>query len=290
MNSKTRALRREKYRQALIEQIKVPIQQHEITVDSVKTAWLSAGNHADDCESIVLLHGAGAGAVTWYPSIASLAQHRHVIVPDIVGYGESDKPDATYDRSYFSNWLNGFLASLNLTKICLVGLSQGGAIAMQFSLDFPEKVNKLVLVNSAGLGAQPKVLPFLGMLWMNIFPSHLANRFSSRYLVIKPSHKNRYHGLYSLEVVKSCGGKNAFLQGKGSAVAEIPKDQLKKIKPKTLIICGENDRFFSAKYSELAAKIIPNAQLKNIQNAGHMPQMDQVEIFNRTLIDFLKES
>lgn len=105
MNSKTRALRREKYRQALIEQIKVPIQQHEITVDSVKTAWLSAGKDADDCESIVLLHGAGAGAVTWYPSIASLAQHRHVIVPDIVGYGESDKPDATYDRSYFSNWL-----------------------------------------------------------------------------------------------------------------------------------------------------------------------------------------
>ncbi|MNI94034.1 AB hydrolase superfamily protein YdjP [compost metagenome] len=85
------------------------------------------------------------------------------------------------------------------------------------------------------------------------------------------------------------GGKNAFLQGKGRAVAEIPKDELKNIKQKTLIIYGENDKFFSPKYSELAAQIIPNAKLKNIRNAGHMPLMDQVEIFNKSLIEFLRE-
>lgn len=289
MNNKIRSLRRVKYREALIGQIKTSVKQHEVIIDSVKTAWLSAGNYHDDCETIILLHGAGAGAVTWYSTIANIAQYYRVIAPDIVGYGESDKPNAIYDRPYFSNWLNGFLESLNLTKICLVGLSQGGAIAMQFTLDFPEKVNKLVLVNSAGLGAKPKFLPFLGMAWMNIFPSNLANKFSSRYLVVKPSHKNKYHGLYSVEVVKSLGGKNAFLQGKGRAVAEIPKDELKNIKQKTLIIYGENDKFFSPEYSELAAQIIPNAKLKNIRNAGHMPLMDQVEIFNKSLIEFLRE-
>ncbi|TCM60669.1 2-hydroxy-6-oxo-octa-2,4-dienoate hydrolase [Acinetobacter calcoaceticus] len=289
MSQNIESLRRVKYRQGLIKQMNTPVEQHEIIVDSVKTAWLSAGNEHATGETIVLLHGAGAGAVTWYPSIASIAQHYPVIAPDIVGYGESDKPNAAYDRSYYVNWLNGFLTSLNLTKISLVGLSQGAAIAMQFALDFPEKVNKLVLVNSAGFGAKPKFLPFLGMVWMNVLPSSLANHFASRYLLVQPKLKHKYHGLYSVEVAKSLGGKNAFLQGKGQAVAEISKHELQSIQHKTLVIHGEDDQFFPIKYSQFAAEIIPNAIFKPIQHAGHMPLMDQTEIFNRTLVDFLKE-
>jgi len=52
---------------------------------------------------VILLHGAGAGAVTWYPSIESIAENFHVIAPDIVGYGESDKPDAAYGRPFFAS-------------------------------------------------------------------------------------------------------------------------------------------------------------------------------------------
>jgi pimeloyl-ACP methyl ester carboxylesterase len=290
MKNLTHLLDREKYRQLLIDQIGLPIKQKEIVINSIKTAWLSAGNFSDECDTVILLHGAGAGAVTWYPNIASIAQFYRVIVPDIVGYGESDKPDASYDQEYFSNWLNSFLEALNLTKVYLVGSSQGGAIAMRFTLEYPQKVEKLVLVNSAGLGAKPKFLPFLGMVWMNLLPSKLANKFSSRYLVVKSKNKSQYHGYYSIEVIKSLGGKNVFLQGKGAVVSKIPEYDLKKIKQKTLIIVGENDLFFSINYSELASKIIPNAKLRIIPSAGHMASIDQPKIFNEILIEFLKEN
>ena len=84
-----------------------------------------------------------------------------MLTPDIVGYGESDKPDAPYNRPYFSKWLKDFMKELKISKAHIVGLSQGGAIALQFAIDNAEMVNKLVLVNSAGLGAKVSFWPLL---------------------------------------------------------------------------------------------------------------------------------
>jgi len=88
-------------------------------------------------QPVICLHGGGAGAVTWYPSIDPLAKYFHVIAPDIVGFGESDKPDAAYDRPYFVTWLKSFMLELGISKAHIAGLSQGGAIALQFTLDYP---------------------------------------------------------------------------------------------------------------------------------------------------------
>ena len=114
------------HRQNLIEKMRGTILQKELTCGSIKTAYLTSG----DGFPVVLLHGAGAGAVTWYPSIDAIAENFHVLAPDIVGYGESDKPNAPYDRPYFSGWLKAFLFELWVEKVHLVWLSQGGAIAL----------------------------------------------------------------------------------------------------------------------------------------------------------------
>ena len=82
-------------------------------------------------------------------------------MPDIIGYGESDKPNALYDRPYFSKWLKDFLLELKISKAHIVGLSQGGAIALQFTIDNPDMVDKLILVDSAGLGAK---VPFWALI------------------------------------------------------------------------------------------------------------------------------
>jgi 4,5:9,10-diseco-3-hydroxy-5,9,17-trioxoandrosta-1(10),2-diene-4-oate hydrolase len=273
------------YRKALIDKMIVSVDQGEVNVDSVKTAYLSAGS--GNC--VICLHGAGAGAVTWYPSIGPISKSFHVVAPDIVGYGESDKPNAAYDRPYFSNWLKGFLIEMKIPKAHIIGLSQGGAIALQFAIDNPKMVDKLVLVDSAGLGAKVSFWPFVGMLWMNSFPSSMANRFNSPYILHKPENRDPNHGLYSVAVIKYAGGKNAFKQGRGSAVSKIPEELLQQIKNETLIVWGKDDKLFSAEYCEIAAKIIPNAKFHSIQNAGHLPLMDQPEIFNKILIDFLKK-
>jgi pimeloyl-ACP methyl ester carboxylesterase len=249
----------------------------------VKTAYLSVG-----CgNTVIFLHGAGAGAVTWYPTIGAISKRFHVLAPDIVGYGESDKPNAPYDRPYFSKWLNGFLEEMKVSKAHIVGLSQGGAVALQFAVDYPQMVDKLVLVDSAGLGAKVSFWPFVGMVWMNTFPSAMANRFNAPHILHEPENRDPNHSLYSVAVIKHAGGQNAFKQGRGAAVSKMPEELLQQIKNETLIIWGKNDKLFAAGYGEKAAQIIPNAKFHSINNAGHLPHMDQPETFNKILTDFL---
>ena len=272
------------YRKSLIDKIEGLVEQKETTVESVKTAYLTAGSGYP----VIFLHGAGAGAVTWYPSIGPVSEKFQVIVPDIVGYGESDKPNAPYDRPYFSKWLKGFLKELKISKAHIVGLSQGGAIALQFTIDNPDMVDKLILVDSAGLGAKVSFWALIGTIWMNNFPSFQANRFNSPFILHKPTNRDPNHSLYSIAVLKEKGGKNAFRQGRGSAVTKISIELLQQIKNETLIIWGENDKLFPIEYGEMATKFISNSKFHSIQNAGHLPLMDQPAIFNKTLMDFLK--
>ncbi len=127
------------------------------------------------------------------------------------------------------------------------------------------------------------------MLWLNSFPSSLAIRFYSRYLLFNSDNRDPNHGYYSIGVIKSKGGKNVFRQGRGAAVSVISEDSLRQIQKDTLIIWGENDQLFSIEHGEVAAKVIPNAKLYRIQNAGHLPMMDQPMVFNNTLLEFLTE-
>lgn len=270
-------------RKNLIDKIEWLVKQKETTSESVKTAYLSAGSGYP----VILLHGAGAGAVTWYPTIGTVAEKFHVIAPDIVGYGESDKPNAPYDRPYFSKWLKDFLIELKISKAHIVGLSQGGAIALQFTIENPEMVDKIVLVDSAGLGSKVSFWALIGTIWMNNFPSLLANRFNSPFILHKPINRDPNHSLYSIAVLKGKGGKNAFRQGRGTAVSKISTELLQQINKETLIIWGENDKLFLIEYGKMATKNISNSRLHSIEEAGHLPHMDQPKIFNKTLMDFL---
>ncbi len=274
------------YRQHLIDKIEGLVEQKEVTIGTIKTSYLLCGNG----EPVIFLHGAGAGAVTWYPTLGGISKNFQVVAPDIVGYGESDKPDAPYDRPYFSKWLKDFLKELKISKAHIVGLSQGGAIALQFAIENPEMVNKLVLVDSAGLGAKVSFWALIGTIWMNSFPSSMANRFNSRYILYNPINRDPNHSYYSIAVLKYKGGQNAFKQGRGAAVSKISEELLKQIQNETLIIWGKDDKLFPVECGETAAKILPNAKLHLIQDAGHLPLMDQPEIFNKVLNDFLRSS
>ncbi|WP_136066007.1 alpha/beta fold hydrolase [Modicisalibacter radicis] len=271
------------YRQALINKIEASVTESHVSAGSINTAYLSSGSG----QPLILLHGGGAGAVSWYPSIAALSKHFRVIAPDIVGYGESDKPNAAYDKAYFCKWLKDFLSALDIPKAHIVGLSQGGAIALQFVLNEPQMVDKLVLVDAGGLGAKPPFASLFSMILMNSFPSSVTDWFFSRYILFNPKNRDPNHASYSIDVLKRAGGQNAFKQGRGSAVVEIPHASLRKIQNKALVIWGENDRLFPIEYGQNSAAQIPNAEFLSIKDAGHLPLMDQTHIFNKSVIDFL---
>jgi 4,5:9,10-diseco-3-hydroxy-5,9,17-trioxoandrosta-1(10),2-diene-4-oate hydrolase len=271
--------------QSLINLIGVPVEQKTVHAGNIKTNYLEAGKG----QPLIFLHGAGAGAVTWYKTIGPLSSHFHVIAPDVVGYGESDKPSAPYDRPYFSAWLKDFADELGVEKASVVGNSQGGAIAIQYTLDNPHKVDRLVLVGSGGLGKGIPPGAFLGFLWLNMLPSNMASKWMARYLFYNPKSADEAYRKYSVEVCRMPGGNRVFFQGRGRAVSPIPAEELRKISQPTLIIWGREERFFPLAHAEAAHEAIPNSQLHVIPKAGHLPFIDQPELFNDALIKFLKE-
>lgn len=267
----------------LIARTGIPVERCSARAGNVRTCYWAAGSG----ETLVLLHGGGAGAATWHPLIPALSAYFRVIVPDIVGFGESDKPSAPYDRPFFSQWLWDFLCALGLNRSHLAGLSMGGPIAVQFCLDHAERVDRLVLIDSAGLGKEMPAGAFLGLMWLNSLPSPAAGRFMNRYLVHCPDRIHPAWADYAVEVCRKPGGTRVFWQGRGAAVTPIPADQLRSIAQPTLIVWGEKERFYPLAHAEMAAKIIPNAQLCVIPGAGHIPFFDQPQAAGEAVIRFL---
>src|SRR3954454_942706 len=99
---------------------------------------------------VVLLHGLGDDTTIWDPVIAPLSKHHRVIVLDQIGFGRSDKPLLSYRVATFVDFLDGFLEQLKIKSATLVENSLGGWVAAAYTLEHPQKVEKLVLVDSVG--------------------------------------------------------------------------------------------------------------------------------------------
>src|SRR5215213_10635461 len=105
---------------------------------------------------VLLLHGGGFDSAfrSYKHCIGPFSQYHTVFAPDWPGYGESDKPKMRYTTEYYETFLCHLMDALGLEKASLVGTSMGGAISLGFSLHSPERVEKLVLVDSHGLGKE----------------------------------------------------------------------------------------------------------------------------------------
>jgi 2-hydroxymuconate-semialdehyde hydrolase len=284
-SQKVTTLKRLAALESLIKRTGVPVEKGSVSAGTINTAYIAAGNG----QPVVLLHGSSAGGITWYGVIGPLSHHWRVIAPDVVGYGESDKPSAAYDRPYFAAWLRAFLDALDLPKVSLIGLSQGGAIALQFTLENPERVDRLVLADSAGLGKETSWGGFLGLLCGNTFPSKVAGWCFNRYLVHTPRSIDAAWAEYKREVSRMPGSRLPFWQGRGKAVAPIPAEQLRQITHRTLIIWGEEERFLPVSQGKAAKRVMPSAQLQIIPKAGHIAFFDQPEAFCDLVIRFLRK-
>ena len=102
---------------------------------------------------VILLHGLGSVKEIWLANVGALASKYHVYAIDQIGFGHSDKPLLEYKIATFVDFLQGFMQAQNISKATLVGNSLGGWIALDFTAQHPEMVEKLVLVDSAGLSS-----------------------------------------------------------------------------------------------------------------------------------------
>ena len=122
-------------------------QDQYVQVGRINTRFRALGNGGSD---VILIHGLGGYLEHWTENIEPLADHHRVYALDLVGFGRSDKPEAAYSMPFFARFVRDFMDGQGIERATLAGNSLGGSIALQFAIDFPERVEKLVLDFLAG--------------------------------------------------------------------------------------------------------------------------------------------
>ncbi|MEK6407792.1 MAG: alpha/beta hydrolase [Acidobacteriota bacterium] len=254
------------------------------TVFGAKIHYLEAGSGP----VVILLHGLGGSTANWAPTIAPLAQKYRVIVPDQIGFGKSDKPMLNYRVGTLVDFLDGFYKQVGIQKASLVGNSLGGFTAAAFAIAYPEKVDKLVLVDAAGFAItgdlDPKVLKglnastrqqvrdLISLVFYNKAP------FSSDMAVdaFLASRVTAGDGYTISRFIDSIAHGEDMLDGKLGA-----------IKHPTLIIWGREDGLTQLAMGQRFNKEIAGSQLFIIEKCGHVPQLEKAAEFNAGLMKFL---
>ena len=128
------------------------MQNNEVTLHGHRIRYRSAGEPGSPV--VLLIHGITSSSATWEPVIPPLAEHAYVIAPDLPGHGESDKPRGDYSLGSLASMLRDLLVHLEIDQATVVGHSLGGGVAMQFSYQYPQYCERIVLVDSGGLGRE----------------------------------------------------------------------------------------------------------------------------------------
>jgi len=241
--------------------------------------------------NVILLHGLGGDTTNWAMTVPALAQNYHVWVPDQIGFGQSDKPLINYRVATLVEFLNGFCKKVGIEKASLVGNSLGGWTAAAFAIAYPDKVEKLVLVDAAGYSPEhwggPKLVREQMLRLNPATPSELremlkvvfynkamlTDAFAEQAFAAK---LRRNDGYTVNQFIESILRGEDYLDGK-----------TKGIKAPTLVVWGREDALTPLAIGEAFAKDIPGARTEYIDKCGHVPQIECAAPFNQALLKFL---
>ena len=252
---------------------------------------------------VVLVHGITSSSRTWLSVLPALAERYTVIAPDLLGHGLSGKPRGDYSLGAYASGIRDLLSVLGLPRATVVGHSLGGGIAMQFAYQFPQSIDRLVLVDSGGLGNEVSlllraatlpgaeyVLPLLfGPVARTTGSTvgRIAGRFG-----IKGSANVR--GM--AESFASLGdgdARRAFVHTARSVID--PSGQRVDARDRlylsegipTLLVWGERDPIIPVAHGLAAHELMPHSRLEIFPGAGHFPFNDDPDRFARVVDDFI---
>ena len=256
-----------------------------------------------DGSVILLVHGLMSDGSTWIRAATGLAEVGYrVIVPDLLGHGNSDKPaDGAYHLPYFAASLHALLLELDVRSVTVIGHSLGGAIAMQLTHDHTELVHRLVLVSAGGLGRQ--VHPILRVATLpgahrvlrlvvneRIAPLYRAPRLH-RSLRLTPelvtnlsragrglvSATGRAAFFQTLHNVITPSGQRGSMMEHGYLPRELP----------TLIIWSQDDPVLPVAHAHQTHAYLPNSQLVVLPGSSHQPHHHSADRFVQAVAEFV---
>jgi pimeloyl-ACP methyl ester carboxylesterase len=246
---------------------------------------------------VVFVHGFSVPYFIWDPTFEALtSQGFSVLRYDLFGRGYSDRPRLKNDMNLFLRQLGDLLDGLKLSKVNLIGLSMGGAIASAFTIYHPQRVHKLVLIDPIGVLPMPLNLLYkaaflpglsemiLGLVGTEKMVSNLAADFYDK------KHINLLQDQFHVQT-RIKGFKRSILSTLRNGMLNgfpMVYKQLGKTRTPILLLWGRNDQTLPLEQSVPVSKLLPDAEFYIIENCGHIPHFERPEIVNQLLIEFLE--
>jgi pimeloyl-ACP methyl ester carboxylesterase len=271
----------------------------QVSLHGHRVAYRQAG----DGPLLVLVHGITSDSSTWGRVMPYLARRFTVIAPDLIGHGASAKPRGDYSLGAHASCVRDLMLTLGHDRATFVGHSLGGGIAMQLSYQFPELCERLVLVDSGGLGRDVSlilraatlpgseyVLPLLaatrlldaGRLGAGLI-GRLGLRVGTDIQEMARGHATlsdpeaRAAFLYTLRSVIEPGGQRVDASNRLYLAKHIP----------FLLVWGEHDTIIPVSHGRSTHKQVRGSRLEVFPNSGHFPQVDEPERFLDVVTDFV---
>ena len=243
-------------------------------IENLKIAYQVEGTGTP----VVLLHGWGGEANSFRPVFDWLSRSHQVYALDLPGFGLSEMPPTAWDASDYAKFLSAFFYELKIKKAHLIGHSYGGRISIVMAADEPEKVDKLILVDSAGI-IPPRTAKYyiqISLAKIGRLMRHcgtLGHKLADGIAQRVGSKDYREAGPMRATMVKS--------------VNQNLRPLLPKIQASTLLIWGENDTDTPISFGEIMKEEIPDAGLVILKDAGHFSYLGQLPQFCEIVGNFL---
>jgi len=274
------------------------VKENFYVVDGIRTRVLEAGTGP----AVVLLHGTGGHAETYQRNLVDLAEDYHVIVPDMIGHGFTDRPEVDYSLDDFADHLFGLFDVLGIASVNLSGESIGGCIAAWMALRSPQRVDRLIL--NTGILDRPDEKGLLQLADLEQRTRRLGAELSLEsvrrrleWLVHDPASMTeemvrlRYR-IYSQPgmtdtVVRIMGAVLAMNRGLYNGVDYMDRQLLAGLRVPTQVLWTDHNPGKPLDVIRPAIDLIPHVEFHLVENAAHWPQFEQPEVVNGYLRKFL---
>lgn len=274
---------------ALARQIRRSPIPTSISLEPIATAYVHQGTGGTP---ILLLHGFDSSVFEFRRLLPQLAARHETWMVDLLGFGFTDRPlNTPFSPAAIKTHLYDFWKEKIAQPVILVGASMGGAAAIDFTLDHPDAVAKLVLLDSAGFAAGPAIgkflIPPLGYLATEFLRRPNVRRSVSLKAYCDPGFVTTDAELCAALHLKLSRWNEALIAFTKSGGYNFLSNRISQIACPTLILWGDSDQILGTKDAPRFERAISQSQLIWIEQCGHVPHLEKPEITAQHILEFV---
>lgn len=271
-------------------------------VNGVKICYEIHGS--DESFPIILVHGYGGKKTDWIAQVGALSEKYKVIIFDCRGAGKSDRPDMPYTMKMYADDIKALMEFHKIEKTHIAGFSLGGMVVQHFVLNYPEIVNKIILINTnpgfpnkeaLDLFVKGKIERYHIRIKdpVKAFQQGARYYFSRKFWrMMEEDPKRKFYGIFSAEDLirdsaEDISTPQDIINGAHAIAEHYTHDLLYKITHNALILCAEKDRLSPILVNNKLHELLPNSTLKVIKGAGHASIFEKAPEVNQAILEFL---